>query len=189
MTSLTDDEIVDQVVRLDDKVKEFTGYLPTYVRLPYLEYDDRVLNILKDRGYYIIGMDLDTRDWMYHDPCRVEESLKTFIHGLESGGTITLVHEVYECTVNRLVPMMLEELQKRDLARICHSCLCFLFVSLFCLLAETVTAVTIGECLGHPKENWYRKSPSQSEGWAQLHIQKYTNGNDASVALPERHDL
>ncbi|KAJ6150015.1 hypothetical protein N7471_001214 [Penicillium samsonianum] len=93
---------------------------------------------LKELGYHVIDSSIDTGDFEFGD---AERSLEEFKDRMQHGGTITLAYDVLGHTVHWLIPRMLEAIHDSKL-----------------------TPVTVGDCLGHPKTNWYRTiTPVQGE--------------------------
>ncbi|UNI23967.1 hypothetical protein JDV02_009752 [Purpureocillium takamizusanense] len=122
-------------------------WFPAYMRPPYLDCDPNCQSWLGERGYHIISANLDTKDYLYDDPNLIEKSRKLFSDGLppaagphhknknnNNKGFIVLAHDVHRQTVG-LASYMIETAKARG-----------------------YKLVTVGECLGDPKENWYRKA-------------------------------
>ncbi|OJZ88742.1 carbohydrate esterase family 4 protein [Aspergillus luchuensis CBS 106.47] len=115
---------------LDDKLCELIQRSPTYMRPPYLAYDDNVLEILQD--YHVIVTDLIIGDTEEH--ATAKGTFKRFKNGVEEGHSILLAHDPVQMTVEELTEMMLQHLQDNG-----------------------IKAVTVGECLGDDDpESWYR---------------------------------
>ncbi|KAG0197493.1 chitin deacetylase [Mortierella sp. NVP41] len=89
-----------------------------------------------DRNYTVVTWDMDTQDWAH--PADFDASYKlyeTFLNNTEEmkkPGHIILQHEVNQVTALQVVPMAI------DLA-----------------LVRGYKVVTVGECLGDPRSNWY----------------------------------
>ncbi|KAJ5155244.1 hypothetical protein N7492_008047 [Penicillium capsulatum] len=125
--------IVTQMTQLEDAFSRIVGFFPTYMRTPYLMFNDVVLTAMNDLGYHVIGASIDTKDFENDHPERSWVSFEKFRGELDTGGTIVLAHDTHETTVEVLVDNMLDEIEMRGLSM-----------------------VTIGECLGDPPELWYR---------------------------------
>ncbi|KAI5465418.1 hypothetical protein BGZ63DRAFT_103798 [Mariannaea sp. PMI_226] len=115
------------------------GWIPTYMRPPYLECSagsgcQALLNTL---GYHVVSTNLDTKDWENASPSLIQISKDKYSAGIATNptgkGYIILAHDVHETTVNNLTAYMIETARDRG-----------------------YRLVTVGECLGDPKENWYR---------------------------------
>ncbi|KAG0209386.1 hypothetical protein BGX28_010374 [Mortierella sp. GBA30] len=131
----TDKEILEEMSKLDDAVKKIIGVRPVYMRPPYGAVNDRVKNLLESNGYRIILWDLDTNDWQHTDDYR--PSLKVYSDALGKGqhskNALTLQHDPHRVTALEVAPRAI------DLAK-----------------SRKFKVVTVGECLGDSRENWYR---------------------------------
>lgn len=47
----------------DDTIMKIIGVKPTYMRPPYMSFDENVLSLLAEWGYTVIGANLDTKDY------------------------------------------------------------------------------------------------------------------------------
>ncbi|KAA8648854.1 hypothetical protein EYZ11_007658 [Aspergillus tanneri] len=132
LPSLDYDGVVEQMDRLGKVVKDIIGLSPTYMRPPFLEVNDQVLEILADLEYRVISASIDTKDYENNTPELIGKSYGRFLEELEAGGTIVLSHDTQQQTVKSLTRSMLEEIKARGL-----------------------NAVSVGECLGEPESYWY----------------------------------
>lgn len=138
------------MTELEDAFEEVVGVIPRYMRPPFLAVDGKVLSAMANLGYHVIGASIDTKDYENNSPELISRSFEKFRAELNAGGTIVLSHDVHEQTVYSLTRMMLEEIFERGLQRMSSpgsSCLVMILMD---------TAVTVGDCLGDPQENWYR---------------------------------
>ncbi|EZF77983.1 hypothetical protein H105_00933 [Trichophyton soudanense CBS 452.61] len=139
LSTLNGAGIISEMTKLDDVLATITnGYRPTYMRVPYFAYSPLVLQTMADLKYHVIEADIDTKDYEHDTPDGVSVSVGFFRDGLNAGGSITLAHDVHQTTVDLLIQQLLDELKRRGLK-----------------------AVTVGECLGDPRANWYRTTPVQ----------------------------
>ncbi|GAQ45324.1 polysaccharide deacetylase [Aspergillus niger] len=123
-------DIRGEMEKLDDKLCDLVQRSPTYMRPPYLAYDDNVLDILQD--YHVIVTDLIVGDT--EENATAKGAFKRFSNGVDEKRSILLAHDPVERTVENLTEMMLQLLQEYGLK-----------------------AVTVGECLGgDDPESWYR---------------------------------
>ena len=117
-------------------------WIPTYMRPPYLECsaESGCADLLESLGYHIITNNIDTKDYMYDDPQLIQNSKDRFSSGVSTGSDdndyIVLAHDVHHQTVVNLTSFMVDTARQRG-----------------------YKLVTVGECLGDPKENWYRNAP------------------------------
>jgi peptidoglycan/xylan/chitin deacetylase (PgdA/CDA1 family) len=120
------------------------GWIPTYMRPPYLDCDatSGCLGLMKQLGYHVINTNLDTKDYEYDGPDLIQSAKDKYSAGVSSNSGsnnyIVLAHDVHEQTVHNLTSYMIQTARNRG-----------------------YKLVTVGECLGDPKENWYRIVGSQ----------------------------
>jgi peptidoglycan/xylan/chitin deacetylase (PgdA/CDA1 family) len=129
----------EEVIRLEKALEDILGFYPTYFRPPYGSCDGPCQEDLGELGYHVVNFNIDTKDYEHDSPHGIAESMDIFA-GMLAGNPadssyIVLSHDVYGQTTETLLPFMLEALVKRGFK-----------------------AVTVGECLGDPAENWYRRS-------------------------------
>lgn len=61
---LSAEEIVADLSACNDKVESITGVRPHLVRLPYGDYDDKVISTIRAMGMEPVQWDVDSHDWM-----------------------------------------------------------------------------------------------------------------------------
>ncbi|KAM0343743.1 hypothetical protein ACHAPU_008168 [Fusarium lateritium] len=137
LVGLQDFDIEQQMSLLGNEISSLIGKYPVYMRPPYFSFNDHTLQVLGQLGYKVIIADIDTNDWRYSSG-GVEPSLAAFNSGLNNGGSIVLMHDVHQNTVDNILPLVIRE-----------------------TLRNGKRAVTVGECLGDPQTNWYRIEGSQ----------------------------
>lgn len=110
MSQLSNEEKHEEVMKVHTKVKELTGYDMFLFRPPYGDYDNEVIEAVKDCGYYPIQWDVDSLDWQNKG---VEDILKTVTEHKNLGnGSIILCHNGAEYTAEAL-DELLNELQAK----------------------------------------------------------------------------
>lgn len=115
------------------------GWIPTYMRAPYLECNtgSGCLDEMSDLGYHVVDQNVDTKDYENDSPQLIQNSKNRYSAGISSNSDsnqyIILAHDVHEQTVQNLTAYMIDTAQDRG-----------------------YRLVTVGECLGDPRENWYR---------------------------------
>ncbi|KAI9042356.1 chitin deacetylase [Aspergillus affinis] len=134
LSSLSNEEVAQQMTRLEDTLRPIMGDAPTYMRPPYLEVNNNVLSVLRDLGYKVISSSVDTKDYENNEPSRISLSFDKFVSELNAGGNIVLAHDIHEQTVVTLARKMLEESKRRGLK-----------------------VTTVGECLGETEAELYRQ--------------------------------
>ncbi|HHT87724.1 MAG TPA: polysaccharide deacetylase family protein [Clostridiales bacterium] len=63
MTSLSEQECKDEIMKVHNRVKELTGVEMDLFRPPYGDYNNMVVGVARDCGYYTIQWDVDSLDW------------------------------------------------------------------------------------------------------------------------------
>ena len=100
MSQLSDEEKKDELMKVHEKVRELTGYEMFLFRPPYGDYDNAVVNVAKDCGYYTIQWDVDSLDWKDYG---VDSIIKTVTEHKHLGnGSIILCHNGAKFTAQAL---------------------------------------------------------------------------------------
>lgn len=90
MSRLSDDVKKDELMKVHEKVRDLTGYEMFLFRPPYGDYDNAVVNVAKDCGYFAIQWDVDSLDWKDYG---VDSIIKTVTEHKHLGnGSIILCH-------------------------------------------------------------------------------------------------
>ncbi len=117
------------------------GMYPTYMRPPYGACDEvsGCLKDLKDMGYSPVSQTIDTLDWKNIAKGRIQDSeqlVKDYFKILGPDSHALLCqHDILAASVQDLTPIILQEIKNKGFR-----------------------AVTVGECVGDEKMNWYRSS-------------------------------
>lgn len=100
MSELSDEEKKEEIMSVHRKVKEITGYDMFLFRPPYGDYDNALIDVLKDCEYYAIQWDVDSLDWKNEG---VDAILDTVMEHKNLGnGSIILCHNGGEYTAEAL---------------------------------------------------------------------------------------
>jgi peptidoglycan/xylan/chitin deacetylase (PgdA/CDA1 family) len=109
---------------LDAVIRPTLGVTPSYMRPPYLEVNDLVLQVMRDYDYRVISASVDTKDYENQDAnAIVNTSFQLFLDQLNAGGSIVLAHDIHYWTVASLAERMLEEVRARGLRGLLSSIL------------------------------------------------------------------
>ncbi|TQV92463.1 hypothetical protein V2A60_007152 [Cordyceps javanica] len=131
-----------EIVYNEMAFRNIFGYFPTYMRPPYLECSagSGCTDVLRTLGYHIVTSNIDTKDYLNDSPENIHLSKERFEKALSrdpsSNSYITLAHDVHYQTVVTLASYMIELSLQRG-----------------------YKLTTVGECLGDPPQNWYRRAP------------------------------
>lgn len=100
MSQISDEEKREELMKVHKKVQELTGYEMFLFRPPYGDYDNAVVNVAKECGYYPIQWDVDSLDWKDYG---VDSIVKTVIgHKHLGNGSIILCHNGAKYTADAL---------------------------------------------------------------------------------------
>lgn len=126
-----------QVRQLEKALRIVLGKTPTYLRPPYATCSRECLADMERMGLHVVNFDVDPKDYLHQRPDDIDAAMENFSAALDRGGWgnsfLVLSHDSLKQTAESLVPHMLQEIYHRG-----------------------YRAVTVGECLGDPAENWYR---------------------------------
>lgn len=132
LTQISNAEVISQMTQLEDTLFSMVGKVPTYMRPPYFDYNQQVLNTMGSLGYKVIQASIDTLDWQWNEQSNYQNAVNKFRTELDAGGNLALMHDIHWGTNNLILPEIIKIVQNRGLR-----------------------AVTVGECLGDPAANWY----------------------------------
>jgi len=108
MSELSDEEKKEEIMSVHRKVQEITGYEMFLFRPPYGDYDNALIDVLKENEYYAIQWDVDSLDWKNEG---VDEILQTVMEHKNLGnGSIILCHNGAEYTAEAL-DTLIDELE------------------------------------------------------------------------------
>lgn len=100
MSKLSDSDKEEELMSVHRKVKDLTGYDMFLFRPPYGDYDNSVINVAKDCGYYAIQWDVDSLDWKNYG---IDEIIETVTEHKNLGnGSIILCHNGADYTAQAL---------------------------------------------------------------------------------------
>lgn len=153
LDKITPVERRNQMWKLEMAIRNIVGFFPTYMRPPYSSCGPAsgCEKDMADLGYHISYFDVDTDDYNQLTKENIQKSKDWFKGNITANNAkpatndwLGIAHDIHELTAYNLTEYMLKTLT--DLG---------------------YKAVTMGECLNDPKENWYRGgaggSPTVSE--------------------------
>ncbi|MCM1144971.1 MAG: polysaccharide deacetylase family protein [Blautia sp.] len=100
MSQLTDEEKKEELMAVHRKVKELTGYEMFLFRPPYGDYDNALIDVTKNNGYYAIQWDVDSLDWKNEGTDAIIQTVTE--HKNLGDGSIILCHNGSEYIVEAL---------------------------------------------------------------------------------------
>ncbi|ELU39055.1 carbohydrate esterase family 4 protein [Rhizoctonia solani AG-1 IA] len=99
LSTLSGDELLSEFSKTDDAIKKITGAVPAFVRPPFGDYDDDVLEVAASRGQTVANWDFDSGDAA--GVSSRSQYNKLIMSGPDS--ILTLNHETKPKCVHRLV--------------------------------------------------------------------------------------
>ncbi|HHV39551.1 MAG TPA: polysaccharide deacetylase family protein [Tepidimicrobium sp.] len=107
MSKLGEDEILRELGEIEDKIEKLTGEKPILFRPPFGDYNDRLISICRENGYYVIQWDVDSLDWKELGVQPVVDRVTRNV----SAGSIVLFHNNAKY-VSEYLPIVIERLQE-----------------------------------------------------------------------------
>lgn len=107
MTQISVDKMKEEVTKCDEKIQKITGVKPTLFRAPYGDYNNEVVQTLRECGHYTIQWDVDSLDWKDLSANEITDRVLKKV----KPGSIVLFHNAALHTPEAL-PKILESLQK-----------------------------------------------------------------------------
>ncbi|TLS26891.1 hypothetical protein PpBr36_05010 [Pyricularia pennisetigena] len=125
------DDQAQELLLNEDSFVNLIGMVPTYFRPPFTACGATCLATAGKLAYHVTDYDLDTKDYEGN----LQASKNRFQDGMSQApkSWVVLAHDIHELTANTITPFMIDTAKSKG-----------------------YKFVTIGECLGDPKENWYR---------------------------------
>lgn len=132
----------NQMWKNEMAIRNIIGKIPTYMRPPYSSCTGQCETDMADLGYHVTYFDVDTDDYQQDSPTLIQNSKNWFKGNITSNGAtaansqwLEIGHDIHEQTANNLTDYMLSTLTQLG-----------------------YKGVTVGDCLGDPKANWYRSA-------------------------------
>ncbi|KAF1947976.1 glycoside hydrolase/deacetylase [Clathrospora elynae] len=138
LSAISQEDRKNQMYKNEMALRNIVGKIPTYMRPPYSSCTGMCETDMADLGYHVTYFDLDTDDYEHDDPNLIQASKNWFTANVTSAPAassqwLEIGHDIHEQTANNLTDYMLNTLTQLG-----------------------YKAVTVGDCLGDPKANWYR---------------------------------
>jgi len=159
LATLSNSEILNEMVRLENATRKILGVVPRYMRPPYGSGADssRIKKIMKQLGYIMVTWNVDTLDATIDDPnpengkphklsdaklaTMEHKAFFSDLHAAKNVGHIILMHDTFDRTVHQLAPWVIKQVKM--------------------LGYEIVNAA---QCLGQPNPvDWYKGHTTPSK--------------------------
>ncbi len=104
---ISDSAVLKQISKTNETIVSITGKIPTLLRPPYGNFDNRVTQLAKQEGLAIVLWTPSPEDWRYKD---VDYVCNFMLDYIEAGNTF-LLHDVHKTTVDGVIkalPMLAE---------------------------------------------------------------------------------
>ena len=86
MSQLNAEQAAQEIDGNCSKIRDVTGYNPVLFRFPFGEYDNKSIQLLRDRGYYPVQWSIDSLDWM--ESKTEDDIINRVTQGLHPGAII-----------------------------------------------------------------------------------------------------
>ena len=100
MSQLSDEDKREELMKVHEKVQELTGYEMFLFRPPYGDYDNAVVDVAMECGYYPIAWDVDSLDWKNEGADALIKAVTE--HKNLGNGSIILCHNGADYTAEAL---------------------------------------------------------------------------------------
>lgn len=108
MTKLSNEEALKELEITSEKIESLIGVKPNLFRPPFGDYDDRIIRLCRENGYYPIQWDVDSLDWK---ELGVEPVVDRVTRNVQNG-SIVLFHNNAKYILEYL-PIVIERLQEK----------------------------------------------------------------------------
>ncbi len=109
LTKCTKEQVEEEFAKTTKLLEEYTGKTPTLGRIPYMEWNDMVLEAA---GFPLIGCSVDSRDYAQIPTEEIIERIMDAEANGELENAVVLLHEHYPTTaraVEYLIPTLIEK--------------------------------------------------------------------------------
>ena len=107
MTQISVEKMKEEAIKCDEKIKAITGVKPTLFRAPYGDYNNQVIQAMRETGHFTIQWDVDSLDWKDLTAAEITDRVVSKV----KPGSIILFHNAALHTPEAL-PQIIETLQK-----------------------------------------------------------------------------
>ncbi|KND92423.1 Peptidoglycan-N-acetylglucosamine deacetylase [Tolypocladium ophioglossoides CBS 100239] len=138
LTQLGRAQVRRQMLFNEAALADILGGFPTYMRPPYSASSAQTDAWLGELGYHVAYFNLDTEGYLHDSPAAIQRSKDIWDAAVERRGppsprSLHIEHDTVDQAVHNLTEHMLRSLRRHGLR-----------------------SVPVAECLGDPRENWYR---------------------------------
>lgn len=105
MSKLSKEQCTEEILSVHNKVNELTGITMELFRAPYGDYNNTLIEALKDNAYHCIQWDVDSLDWKDYGPDQIVNRVVNNPH--LGNGSIILCHNGAKYTADALETLIL----------------------------------------------------------------------------------
>ncbi|KAF1831063.1 glycoside hydrolase/deacetylase [Decorospora gaudefroyi] len=145
LSAISKEQRYDQMVKNEMALSNILGFFPTYMRPPYSSCTaaSGCQQDLADLGYVVSYFDLDTDDYSNTTPELIQNAKDRVKKAIDPSNPATddflaIAHDIHQQTAQNLTGYMLD-----------------------LMTAKGYRMVTMGECLGDDRSNWYRTAAAR----------------------------
>ncbi|KAI8138264.1 hypothetical protein BJV82DRAFT_631670 [Fennellomyces sp. T-0311] len=115
LDTLSASGVRSQMNQNSDAINRAIGRRPAFMRPPEGAYNANTLSILGDLGYTVVMWDIDSNDWRGEGLTEERKEYESVLGSSSpsNSGHISLQHDVYESTVDTLVPWVINYVRQR----------------------------------------------------------------------------
>jgi len=106
MSKLNEMQIIKELKTAEESIEKITGKKTILFRPPFGDYNDRLIRVCRENGYYVIQWDVDSLDWKEYGVQPVVDRVTRNV----KNGSIVLFHNNAKY-VTQYLPIVLERLQ------------------------------------------------------------------------------
>ncbi|CAI6095107.1 unnamed protein product [Clonostachys chloroleuca] len=138
LSAATEEVRSQQIIYNEMAFRNIFGWFPKYIRPPYgtCSRVSGCLDYVTKLGYHVINYNIDTQDYQHDSASEIQLSKNIFSNNVSLDAKvhnyIAMSHDTHQQTAYNFTTFMLKTLKERG-----------------------YRAVTVGDCLGDPPNNWY----------------------------------
>lgn len=110
LRTLSWDQVHDEMWRVEQAIQRITGAMPAFVRPPFGDYNDLVLEAAGARGQTVANWDFDSEDGKSATVAR-QKGLYDAVVAAHPSSILSLQHEVHQSSVYEVLPYAIEKLK------------------------------------------------------------------------------
>ncbi len=113
MATISEAEVLDEIVTTSEKIEAIVGYSPSYFRAPYGSYDNTLISTVESQGMQCIQWSIDSLDWTGISGSEIAENVLNKV----DSGDIILCHNNSDYILDAL-PLILIGLQNKGITSV-----------------------------------------------------------------------